>query len=299
MAQVQITGKSFLDYARRMYAQMSPEERAVVEQSWDTVCSPEVRQMIRGGGAANLPAANGHECKCGGACGGSGACMGGDCPIPANRGDGPNGGIGFYQMPNCYKNCRKISRCLDDFLRAARPFFDEWSWLQAAMKENALVHYNTNVGANPPYNAAFPITSGDSMIFAQQASQQLPYEPGLIKIGATWTNNPAPTRITVRIWSGPRGVVGITNPTTDGLIQIGDDYTLEDFNCADDCYLLPFPELFGCQTSAIPFMRSLYFEFIADTMGTSEIAGLNTSIIKRYTREFKSCCDKYKLAIEL
>lgn len=216
-------------------------------------------------------------------CGKKGACGINGCPpgmTPMTPGAPP-----LMILPQCYTNCTCMSECLLAFMRHARLDFSEWSWLELAKSESEIVHINQSVGVAPGYlPAGKPIGANVNAIFMQELKQQLPFEPGLIKIDAKWTGTPTPGDVTVNFYEGDRNITNITSPQAAGLILIGRSYTLADFECKDDCFLVRWPRLFGCATSAIPHRRAIYAEFRGGpNMGQSQLIDLNTTILKRAT----------------
>ena len=244
--------------------------------------------------ARELPAGK-EPCACGGACGG-----GGNCKI--NGGGGGGGQILFAQqlpqfpgapiaqvLPACYQDCDEMDPCLKDAMAFARRDFDDVAWLKIMESEIDYVHVNVNAGG-AGYQAGLPLAATQKVLFRQTSKQQAPYLPGGIKIDAIWTGPPVPDQVVVRLWSGERNLSGITDPVGAGLIQIGNDLTLQDFSCKDNCYIIKWPKLFNCKSGVIPNRRMVYFEFLAGGLGAATIVSLNPTIIKRHTELFLGLC---------
>ena len=249
-----------------------------------------------------VPGAGGCQ-GCGGGCAGgkcsfgNGSMGGGGGPVIYGGGhpNGPQpipqqpGGPPVMVVPGCYSECDGIDPCLYRFLLEARLRFDEWSWLELMKREIDVVHLDTNVGAAPYQVPAEPLAANQAAILVQNAAQQLPWQPGLIKLNADWTGTKAPSLVTINFWSGISGITGITDPTTAGLIQIGSSYKLSDFECAQDCYLAPWPKLFGCGTNAIPDTRRVYVEVRVGAVGAATLSSYSVTVLKRATAQ----CDKW------
>ena len=248
-----------------------------------------------------VPGAGGCN-SCGGGCAG-GKCSlvtqgGGGGPIVygGGRPSGPMpipqqpGGPPVMVVPGCYSECDGIDPCLYQFLMEARLRFDEWSWLELMKREIDVVHFDTNVG-NGIVNQvpAQPLAANQNAILVQNASQQLPWQPGLIKVNADWTGTKAPSLVTINFWSGIAGLTNIGDPTAAGLIQIGSSYKLSDFECAQDCYLAPWPKLFGCSTNAVPDTRRVYVEIRVGAVGAATLSSYSITVLKRQTAQ----CDKW------
>lgn len=227
-----------------------------------------------------------------GSCGGG--CANGQCSF--GGGSGPPaipqqpGGPPVMVVPGCYSECDGIDPCLYAFLLEARKRFDEWSWLELMKREIDIVHLDTNVGDGVTYQVpAQPLATGQNAILVQNAQQQLPWQPGLIKLNADWTGTKAPSLVTINFWSGISGITNIADPTAAGLIQIGSSYKLSDFECAQDCYLAPWPKLFGCGTNAIPDTRRVYVEVRVGAVGAATLSSYSVTVLKRRTAQ----CDKW------
>jgi hypothetical protein len=200
--------------------------------------------------------------------------------------------IPMMELPGCYGRCKKISKCLMQFMRTARSLIDTGAWLEYLKNDGPLVHLDVSVGAAPNYIAALPIGTGDSMIFMQEVAQVLPYEPGLIKIDAEWSGAKADGQVDVIFYTGPDTITAnsVTSPSAAGLVQVGRKYKLSDFKCKDNCYLVAFPDAYGCSLGPVPYKRRVFVEFIAKALGASEITDLAVSIIKLGTPMFTQTC---------
>lgn len=279
-------------YEGRMASSLQSLER--MAQQFCAQGNANLAAMNATGGAIPQRVVPGGDCGCGGGCK-NGACSLGGRGGPGFYGGGPlqtstvstvPGAPPFMVLPACYQNCKQISECLAYFLEQARPRFDEWSWLELAKSEVDVVHFDTNVGAGPTYQVpAVPLGAGQASLQVQNDAQQLPWEPGLIKISAEWTGTKAPSLVEIRFYSGLPNITGITSVTASGLILIGKTYKLADFECADDCYLMPWPTLFGCVTSAIPDTRRLYCEVSVGAVGAATLSSINLTVLKRETRQ--------------
>lgn len=232
-----------------------------------------------GGGCA------GGKCSFGNGSMGGGGYPNGPQPIPQQPGGPP-----IMVVPGCYSECDGIDPCLYQFLLEARKRFDEWSWLELSKREIDVVHLDTNVGDGVTYQVpAQPLAASQQAILVQNAAQQLPWQPGLIKLNADWTGTKAPSLVTINFWSGIAGITNIGDPVTAGLIQIGSSYKLSDFECAQDCYLAPWPKLFGCGTNAIPDTRRVYVEVRVGAVGAATLSSYSVTVLKRATAQ----CDKW------
>jgi hypothetical protein len=277
----------------------------------------QATQMQQGGGAAifarELPPAGGWPpgpggCGCGGKCGGGGNCQSGFC----SNGGKPTqfvppmvpppsvpmmaqvlNGMGMppmWKLPSCYEDCSCLDPCLYEYMEHARKDFDDDPWLEYAKQELDFVHLNIPAGG-PGYQAGLPLAAGQKVLFRQTYTQQLPYQPGALKIDPKWTGTPVPDQIKVQLWSGERNISGITDPVLFGLVKIGSDFTLQDFDCKRDCWVVPWPKLFNCQRSPIPNRRQVYIEFIAGAnLGGATVVSLNPTILKKGSRLYGSYC---------
>jgi len=285
--------------------QMTPQQVADFQRFTNGLCG-----SLQGDGViALLEGDDGSpgEGGCGCGCGGTGACKadGGACQLPTPTAQSTAGGDyppaqgmpPYFIMPQCYSKCRRLSPCLLEMMRHARTRFDEWSWLEMAKSEGSIVHFDTSVGIGPNYQTALPIAANQSMIFAQEATQQLPWEPGLVKVEPTWSGGGAPGAVTLRLYSGPRGVTGITDPTASGLIQIGNDLKLSDFKSGDNAFLTQMPELFNCKTAGIPDTRAMYIEIAAGAIGGDTLTDIGLAVIKDYTQKYRESVQGYGLVI--
>lgn len=242
--------------------------------------------------------------SCGGGCaggkcslvqgGGSGATLygggfetsnGGPPLIPATPGGPP-----LLVMPGCFQECDAIDPCLYSFYLEARPRFDEWSWLKLFEREIEVVHLDTNVGDGVLNQVpAQPLAANQSAILVQNGAQQLPWQPGLIKLNAKWTGTAAPELVQIQFYSGIAGITNVGDPTAAGLIEIGSAYKLSDFECGTDCYLVPWPKLFNCKTNAIPDTRRVYVRVTVGSVGAATLSSYAVTVLKRQTRT----CTKY------
>ncbi|MCY0994342.1 hypothetical protein OV203_44870 [Nannocystis sp. ILAH1] len=303
-------------WAENLRANNQPYMAAALEQGeglaqqfcgW--LAQQQGNQVAQGGNqvafARELPAGKDHH-QCGGACGGKcgGAC-GGACGFKPGGGQQQQqqqpgmvpvvpGAAPLQVLPQCYLDCDCIDACLYEFLKHARLDFDEWSWLELNKNESDIVHLNVPAGG-VGYQAALPLAASQKIIFQQELGQQLPYQPGAIKIDPKWTGNAVPDQVTVTLYAGDRGLTGITNPAASGLIIVGRPFTLQDFECKDDCYVVPWPRLFGCRTSAIPHRRAIYIEFAASSaLGQATVTSLNPTILKKGSRLYGKYCGNGK-----
>ncbi|GEM_PF-5064646 len=226
------------------------------------------------------------------------ACKGGaDTTAMA---DGGAGIVPVWNLPgaapSCYTQCTGVDKCLVPLLREARSRFDDHAWMQLWTKDPTIVHFSKVVSpASAPYVAAFPLVANSKIIVAQEDAQQLPYLPGYFKFTWKFSVTDAKDNVKVRIFTGPRGLTGLTSTTA--LVQIGNDLTLADFECHDDCYFLPYPDLLGCQSSGIPDTRSIYIELEADGLGGggNQLDSTNLSMLKRGSKKYKAACGQYNL----
>lgn len=205
-------------------------------------------------------------------------------------------------LPECYKGCSTISKCLMEFYRDARLRTDANAWLEYNKREIGLVHLNRNVGVAPFYNVPpFPLGTGQNAMLMQEPAQWLPYEPGFFKVDLTWLGAAANQAVTIKIWTGDYSVTSVSDPNADGLVQVGRDLTLSDFTTSPNdsgggcCWFMPYPELFGCEESAIPNQRRVFFELRAGAMGASQITQFAVDLVKRSTKKFTQMCKQYGL----
>ncbi|MFY0531485.1 hypothetical protein [Nannocystis pusilla] len=244
---------------------------------------PNIAKSTATPGATPGSTVPGSCCK---GCASGGSCEDG-CPNPI-----------MNQLPGCYGNCRVMSECLQQYMRVARALVDDASWMEYQKGESPIVHINQSIGAAPNYQAAFPLGTNQNMLLMQEAAQVLPYEPGLLKVDAEWSGTPAPSEVTVNIYAGNDSVTSVSStPSAAGLVQIGRSMNLADFECGDDCYLVGFPDAFGCDVSAIPFRRRVFVELRGGAMGASTLTGLNFTIIKKSTKKFSSLCKQFNLVV--
>lgn len=289
------------DAAAYFKAQGNPMLAAAIErgEAFAVQFCGMLMQQQNGGGqmvmARELPASGGETCACGGgsanACkcknGGHGGQMipvGGGSPFRPTPGAAP-----LQVLPACYEKCDVLEPCLYEFMEQARKDYDEWSWLEYAKQEIDFVHLDVSVGG-AGYQTGLPLAASQKVLFRQTNKQQLPYQPGALKIDPKWTGNPVPDAVIVRLWSGERNLSAIVDPKAAGLVQIGSDLRLQDFECKDDCWLVPWPKLFGCQTSAIPNRRAIYIEFVAGALGAATVTSLNPTILKKGSRLYGRFC---------
>lgn len=206
-------------------------------------------------------------------------------PIPMTAGGPP-----LMNMPGCFQLCNDIDPCLYQFYLEARPRFDEWSWLKLFEREIEVVHLDTNVGDGVINQVpGQPLAANQNAIFVQNGAQQLPWQPGLIKLNAKWTGTAAPELVTIQFYSGIAGITAIGDPGTAGLIEIGSAYKLSDFECGTDCYLVDWPKLFGCKTNAIPDTRRVYVQVRVGAVGAATLSSYAVTVLKRATR----ACARY------
>lgn len=263
---------------------------AKIEEQLEQVCTNMQRPP---GGPSKPPNGNPHGApgeSCCSSCAAGGACEDG-CPNP-NMNPNPI----MQQLPGCYGGCRTMSKCLQQYMRVARSLIDDASWLEYQKGESPLVHINQQIGGAPNYQTAFPLAANQNIMLMQESQQVLPYEPGLIKVDAEWNGTAAPTEVTVNIYAGNDSVTSVTSTATAaGLVQIGRSMNLADFECKDDCYLVGFPDVFGCEVSAIPFRRRIFVELRAGALGATTLTGINFTIIKKSTKKYASVCKQYNL----
>lgn len=248
-------------------------------------------------------------CKCGGGSECDGECcgMGGACAVGGQTTRGGHvipmrgrGALAFRGscldrrlLSPCYTDCEDVDDCLLGFFAAARTRMTDWEWTNAQQNDIPIVHFDTSVGIPPNYNLAPPLVAGDNLLLRQEAAQRLPWQPGVIKMAVAWTGNPASAGVTVNFWAGERNLNNITDPLAAGLVNVGRSYMLSDFECASDCYLMEFPRIFGCDSTAIPDTRAVYVEIRVGAIGASQITSINPTVIKRHTALCKSTCRKY------
>jgi hypothetical protein len=280
---------NFMQRADQMLAQVCAQGNANAANP-NMSAQRVVPGMPGGCGSCGGGCANG-QCSFGGGSGGGGPEFygagrpGGPPAIPQQPGGPP-----VMVVPGCYSECDGIDPCLYAFLLEARKRFDEWSWLELMKREIDIVHLDTNVGDGVVYQVpAQPLAANQQAILVQNAAQQLPWQPGLIKLNADWNGTKAPSLVTINFWSGISGITNIADPTTAGLIQIGSSYKLSDFECAQDCYLAPWPKLFGCGTNAIPDTRRVYVEVRVGAVGAATLSSYSVTVLKRRTAQ----CDKW------
>jgi hypothetical protein len=198
--------------------------------------------------------------------------------------------------PQCYMNCAPVSECLLPLLREARSRFDDHAWMQLWTRDPTIIHIDKIVSlASAPYLAAFPLTSNGKIILAQEDAQQLPFLPGMFKFDWKFSDHQAPDQIVVRLFTGPRGLTGLTG--TSALVPVGNDLKLSDFECKDDCYFLPYPDILLCQAGGIPDTRTVYIELEARGLGGggNQLDSINMTLFKRGTKKFRSTCKQYEL----
>lgn len=287
-----MNAQSISDVVKKAIGQLPMELQSAAWAQVGQVCA-----NMGSGNAAALMKANGngngaaHKCKEG--CG----CE--DCTITTvldQQCNIPSGAAPPYQVvPGCYGDCNVMPPCLRPFMLYARFGFDDQSWLELNKRESDLVHYNTVISDGPNFLNNFPLTANTAIITVQEAGQQLPYLPGIVKVTPSWNGDPVPANVTVQIYSGPRDLQVVTDPEADGLITVGRAFTLADWICGDDCTVVPYPRLFNCLAGPIPHQRRLFFRFTATDIGAAEVTSINTTIYKRDTFDFKRCCKQYDM----
>lgn len=198
--------------------------------------------------------------------------------------------------PNCYNRCTPVDECLVPLLAQARSRFDDHAWMYLWIKDPQVLHFNKVVSAaSAPFLNALPLTSNAKIIFTQQDSQQLPFLPGYFKLDWKFSVTDAKENVKVSIFTGPRGLTGLTD--TSALTPVGDALVLADFECRDDCYFLPYPDLIGCTPGGIPDTRAIYILLEAGGLGGggNQLNMLNLSMLKRGSKRYASECSQFKL----
>jgi len=233
------------------------------------------------------------DCGCGGGGGGGAAAptaMRGAL-LPTMLGGYPVWAAARGLLGGCYIGCRALDPCLTPYMEDAFLRFDSWAWRSMSTTDPIVVHLNKSVGV-APYNTALPLNPSDTILFAQEDAQMLPYNPGGIKVDPKWSAAAAPAEVTVQLFTGKNGLTGFTDTT--GLVPIGGPLTLADFECKDDCYILAFPLLDNCIAGPIPDLRSLYVQISASaTMGATTLTSLNFTILKKGTQRYVASCQRW------
>ena len=161
------------------------------------------------------------------------------------------------------------------------------------LKDPLVIHLNKFVGgAGYVAGPGLPLAASQKTIFAMEDAQQLPFRGGGLKVDPKWSGAASPSEVKVRLFTGPRGLVGLTN--TSALTQMGNDLTLADFECKDDCFILEFPKLLGCVIGPIPDTRSLYLEMEATAaLGAATLTSINFTVLKRGSDEYYKRCRQW------
>lgn len=227
-------------------------------------------------------------CKCGGECqsckSGSGVCeLGAPCdshqwPVPVETAAGIRGVL------KCYKPCRVLDPCIVWMYLEDRRDLDSAAWENLLTTDGSLVHMKKSVGA-APYEVNYPLAANKKILFTQEAKQQLSFWPEIIKIEADWNGTPVPSQVTLRFYTGDKGLTGLVD--TSALTPIGDEFTLSDFACGTSCYVIPFPSVKLCPMGHIPMRRALYVEVVTGAIGAATLQGVSIVIIKRGTEMYE------------
>lgn len=282
-----------------MWAGLSPADREAMRPYVEGTCGVLGQTALAQSGMPTPSQAQAGGCGCGG----KGGCAGGSCGMGGGGGGGStipgipsNGGIpgvplarGSY--PACYTDCRDINPCLRPYLENQALQIDAFSLLELYKNEAEIVHQNVSVGA-APFNSALPLAANQSIVYVQEAGQQLAYVPGLLKVKATFSDgNDHQADLGLTLYAGPRGLTGITSlGASSGLTIIGRAYTFEDFQCGTSCYLAPWPKLFNCSNQVIPGERCVYAVVNAGALGAVTVTSLSIVTIKANTDQFVNCC---------
>jgi len=283
---------NFMQRADQMLAQVCAQGNA--NATGMSASTAQQQRVVPGAGGCN---------SCGGGCaggrcsfttqggGGSAVLYSGGRELPAVEGiQLPPGAAPLMVMPECYSDCEPIDPCLYEFYRMARSRFDEYSWNELLKREIEIVHLDTNVGDGVINQVpAQPLTAGQSAVLVQNGAQQLPWQPGMIKLNAKWNGTAQPEQVFIQFYSGVSGVTNIGDPNAAGLITIGSEYKLSDFECGTDCFLVPFPKIFRCKVNAIPDTRRVYVRVAVGQVGQASLVSYQVTIIKRAT----ASCTKY------
>lgn len=245
----------------------------------EKVLAPLCAKLQNGG---IVPAKVAHEC--GGACGKS-DCDGQSCGMtmatfdPFNMTVQSETVMMVQSLLRGCTLCRKLDPCVAWMYANDRRDFDSAAWEQLLARDGQLVHVNKYVGAAPYED--LPLEAGKKSIFSQTDEQQLSYWPELIKLDPDWTGTAMPTKVTLKWYTGPKGLTGLTD--TSALLQIGETQTLADYACGTSCYLVPFPEVKLCAMGHIPNRRAVYLEVLVGAVGEAVVTGIGATIIKRGT----------------
>lgn len=267
-----------------------------LEAGLATVCA-----AVNGGAAgASAMSTQVEKHDCGGACG-KANCDGKSCStaivLDVQTG---NGRIPMWNLPGaapeCYAGCEPVNKCLVPLLAESRSRFDDVSWAQLWVSDPTLIHFDKVVSAAVgTYLAALPLTSNTKIILAQEDAQQLPYLPDFFKVDWKFSDHEAADKVIVRIFAGPRGLTGLT--TSSGLVKLGNDLKLADFECKDDCYFFEYPKFMGCRSTGIPDTRSVYIELEAQALGGggNQLDSINFTLFKRGSKKAATMCSRYNL----
>lgn len=295
-----INPETFRVTLQTLWSSLSPEQRLAMRPYVEGTCG-----VTMGTGQTALQQSSSTQGQAGGCgCNKGGGCSGGSCSMGGNGAGGSNlpgipstGGIpgvplarGSY--PACYTDCRDINPCLRPYLENQALQIDAFSLLELYKNEAEIVHQNVSVGA-APYNSALPLAANQSIVYVQEAGQQLAYVPGLLKVKAVFSDGQDhQSDLGLTLYAGPRGLTGITNvsASSSGLTIIGRPYTFEDFVCGTSCYLAPWPKLFNCSNQVIPGERCVYAVVNAGALGAVTVTSLSIVTIKANTDQFVNCC---------
>lgn len=233
----------------------------------------------------------------------------------------------------CYVNAvsDELVRRFDEAKRS----IDTWTWMELKMRE-----YDTVSMAQCSERMR-----GDSrvVLLRQSLEQQLPWEPGLIRITAelpppakteaelellravsngllsqeaadlvrgliisrenacTVNDRLGPDKSDIRIkfWSSPSHVMPndhiLDQDLAHFMMSLGAEYRLIDFEFCEghNCYLAPWPKLFGCADNVVPHTRAI---FAVVSMPATFSGKLTMSVIKRGTSQDTTWCDRFKRA---
>ncbi len=234
------------------------------------------------------------DCKCKGTGTDKQRCANGTCDMPGGGDATPMKWRPRGAFSECYGQCDKMDPCLFPYMEQAYGRTDDFDWAQRWIADPLIVHINKNVGAAPFNSPPLPLGAGQTALIAMEDLQSLPFQPGGLKVAPKWSADPgAPAEVSVTLYTGPK-VVGPNTYTSipTNWTQMGGVFTLADFECAKDCFILPWPKLMKCVVGPIPAdQRAVYVQLQgSSSMGAITLTSLNFTVLKRGTDDWFSTC---------
>lgn len=211
-------------------------------------------------------------------------------------------------ISGCY-DPKDVSPALVERFKIAQQHVDTWTWQRLRERDIEVVHMD----ACPGFDAS-SLRAGGKLWMRQSSDQQLPWEPFMIIIDVVTPQAMSDEEAEVRslLSSGsPKAVALVesllatrpteTPPHENSYVEItfwsgshdssidarsrfskfGSSYRLSDFErLANDCYLLKWSKLFGCDNAVIPDLRAMFAEVTIDDQAKLERQNIRMRFVK-------------------